>query len=48
MDVETCVQEKVGKGKDVLVKTWISIGQRVVTVSRKLMAKSWEGEKIEW
>ena len=38
--VEMCVQERVGKGKDVLVETWICIAQAFVTVARKLMAKS--------
>ena len=39
VDVETCVQETVGKGKDVLVETWISIAQTFVTVARNLMVK---------
>ena len=31
---------KSGKGKDVLVETWIGIPQTFVTMARTLMAKS--------
>ena len=48
VDVETCVQEKVGKRKGVLVKTWITTAKTSVTVARKLMTKSWKCGKIEW
>ena len=34
VNVETCVGEKVGKKKDVLVETWIGTAQVFVTVGR--------------
>ena len=46
--LQVCVQEKAGKGKDVIVKTWIGITQTFVTVARKLVTKSWKYSKIEW
>ena len=51
VDVETCVQEKVGKEKDMLgkhVETCIGIVQTFVTVARKLMARPWKCAKMEW
>ena len=48
VEVEVCVQEKAGKGKDVIVKTWIGITPAFVTVARKLVTKSWKYSKIEW
>lgn len=31
IDVETCLQEKVGKRKNIIFKTWIGIAQTFVT-----------------
>ena len=47
-EVKVCVQEKAGKEKDVIVKTYIGITQTFVTVARKLVTKSWKYSKIEW
>ena len=39
VNAETCVREKVGKKKDVLVETWIGTAQVFVTVGRNRLTK---------
>ena len=38
VNMQTCVQEKVGKEEDVLVETWIENALAFVTVGRNFMA----------
>ena len=48
VNVETCVREKVGKKKDVLVETWIDTAQVFVTVGRNRLTKLQKFAKTEW
>ena len=48
MNVKIYVQEKVGKEKDILVKTWIGTAQVFVTAEKNLPTKLEKIAQTEW
>ena len=48
MNVKIYIQEKVGKEKDILVKTWIGTAQVFLTAEKNLPTKFQKIAKTEW